>query len=329
MNLYEQQSANRRKTWLIMFAFVAFLFVLGLGFDLFYIGTTGGYVPIGSIAALGVGSVSAFASYYNGDRAVLAASGAKPTAELMAGADETEKLKLRQLENVVDEMAIAAGLPRPPVYVVPDADPNAFATGRGPGHASIAVTRGLLNVLDREELQGVVAHEMSHVRNLDVRVMTIVAALVGAVALISDWARRGMLRAGGSRRRGGGRNGGGGLGGVVFFVVWLVAILLAPLLAQALAMMVSRRREYLADASGAELTRNPLALAGALEKIESAAAPTEVINRGSAHLCIADPLGRRVNLREGFWSDLFASHPPMSSRIAALREMGFQQGRDS
>jgi heat shock protein HtpX len=326
LNLYEQQSANRRKTWLIMFAFVVFLLFLGLGFDAFYVGAAGGYVPIGTLAALGVGSVSAFASYYSGDRAVLAATSAKPIEEAAAGAGEADTLKFRQLENIVDEMAIAAGLPRPRVYLVPDADPNAFATGRGPERSSIAVTRGLLDTLDREELQGVVAHEMSHIRNLDIRVMTVVAALVGAVALLSDWARRGMTW--GGRRRGGSRgSGGSGAGGViaiVFFVVWIVAIALAPFMAQMLAMMVSRRREYLADASGAELTRNPIGLARALEKIEGAVAPTAAIKRGSAHLCIADPLGRRMNIKEGFWSDLFASHPPMAARIAALKAMAFE-----
>ena len=308
-----------------MIAFVAFLFFLGLGFDTFYLGEAGGAIPIGSIAALAVGSVSALVSYYGGDRAVLMSAHATPLSEVAASADENEKFKLRQLENVVDEMAIAAGLPRPPVYIVPDDDPNAFATGRGPGHASIAVTRGLVNALDREELQGVVAHEMSHIRNLDIRVMTIVAALVGGVALLSDWARRGMWWGGGSRRRDDEGERGGGIAGVIFFVVWLIAIAIAPLMAQALAMMVSRRREYLADASGAELTRNPLGLARALEKIDAAVAPTQAIGQGSAHLCIADPLGRRVNLREnGFWTDLFASHPPMAARIAALKEMAFQ-----
>ena len=325
MNLYEQQAANRRRTWLVMFAFVAFLFLLGLGFDTFYLGEAGGVLPIGSLLALGVGSISALVSYFNGDRAVLLATGARPIAEVGASANEAEKLKLHQVDNVVDEMAIAAGLPRPRVYIVPDPDPNAFATGRGPGQSSIAVTRGLLDALDREELQGVIAHEMSHVRNLDVRLMTLVAALVGGVALLSDWARRGMWWGGGSRRRGRDEGRGGGLGGVLFFILWLVAILLAPLLAQLLAMMVSRQREYLADASGAELTRNPMGLAQALEKIDAAVAPTQAINHGSAHLCIADPLGRQMNLKEGFVSDLFASHPPMAARIAALKQMAFQE----
>jgi heat shock protein HtpX len=329
MNLYDQQQSNRRKTWLVMLAFVAFFLFLGIGFDSFYIGAGRGVVPIGSVIALGVGSVSAATSYFSGDRAVLLSTHAQPVEDLAAGAGADDTLKVRQLQNVVDEMSIASGLPRPKVYVVPDADPNAFATGRDPAHASLAVTRGLLDILDREELQGVVAHEMSHVRNLDVRVMTIVAALVGAVALLADWARRGMMWGGGFRRSRDRSSSdderGGGLAGIIFFAVWLIAVLLAPLLAQLLAMMVSRGREYLADASGAELTRNPLGLARALEKIESAAAPTPTINRGTAHLCIADPLGRPMNLREGAWANLFASHPPMAARIAALKEMAFER----
>jgi heat shock protein HtpX len=322
MNLFEQQAANRRRTWLIMIAFVAMLLGLGAGFDASFVGVAGGYVPVGTLAALGGGTLSALASYYKGDRAVLASTTAVPIEELAATAEDADRIKLRQLENVVDEMAIAAGLPRPRVYVVPDADPNAFATGRGPEHSSIAVTRGLLDSLNREELQGVVAHEMSHIRNLDIRVMTVVAAMVGAIALLSDWALRGMRRGGGSRRRDNG--GGNGPAAIVFLAIWLVAIVLAPLVAQLLAMMVSRRREFLADASGAELTRNPLGLARALEKIEAVTGPTLAIKRGSAHLCITDPLGRRMNVKEGFWPDLFASHPPMAARIAALKQMAYE-----
>jgi heat shock protein HtpX len=323
VNLYEQQTSNRRRTWLVMAAFVALLLLLGFGFDSFYIGAAGGAVPVGTLAALAIGSGSALASYYGGDRAVLLSTHARPVADLLPSATGDDKLRLTTLDHVVDEMAIAAGLPRPPVYIVEDPDPNAFATGRGPGHASIAVTRGLLNSLDRDELQGVIAHEMSHIRNYDVRLMTVVAALAGAVALIADWARRSMWW-GGGRRRDRDDRGGGGAAGIVFFAIWIVAIILAPLMAQVLAMMVSRRREYLADASGAELTRNPLGLAHALEKIEGAVEPTRAINQGTAHLCIADPLGRPANLREdGFWSNLFASHPPMAARIAALKAMAY------
>jgi len=326
MNIYEQQAANRRRTWIIMIGFVGFLVLLGLGFDRFFLDVSGSPAPIGSLLALAVGSVSALLGYFNGDRAVLAATRARPLSDVLRVAPEDERFRLWQLDDVVEEMAIAAGLPKPAVYVVDDPDPNAFATGRDPAHASIAATKGLLAALDRDELQGVIAHEMSHIRNLDVRVLTIVAALVGGVALLSDWAGRGMSWGVGPRRRSSRDEDGGGLGGAVLFAIWLIAIVLAPVIAQALAMMVSRRREFLADASGAELTRNPLGLARALEKIDAAVEPTRAINRGSAHLCIADPLGRRANLHEGVWSDLFASHPPMAARIAALRQMAYDQG---
>src|SRR5262249_26317508 len=169
--------------------------------------------------------------------------------------------------------------------------------------------------------------EMSHVRNYDIRVMTVVAALVGSVLLLSDWGRRGLWWGGGGRRRdsdsGGG--GGGGLFALGFFVLWLVSLIFAPLIAQLVAMAVSREREYLADASGAELTRNPLALASALEKISAATGPTPSIKQGVAHLCIEDPRGRPVNQREGGWAELFSTHPPISRRIALLREMAYQK----
>ncbi len=320
MNLYEQQASNRHRTWIVMAAFVGFLFFRGYGFDLFYLGTS---IPVVGLIAFAIGLASALSSYYSGDRAVLASAHAAPLAGMLASASDDERIKLTQLGNIVDEMAIASGLPAPQVFVVPDPDPNAFATGRDPAHASLAVTRGLLDALNREELQGVVAHEMSHVRNYDVRLLTVVAALIGAVALLADWGARG-LRWGirGSRGSSRGKGGAGALG-LVFLVLWVVGIVLAPVIARALAMLVSRRREYLADASGAELTRNPLALASALQKIEFAVEPTRSIKRGTANLCIADPLGRVAGLREGWLADLFASHPPMVKRIAALREMAY------
>ena len=325
MNLLEQQASNRRRTALVMGLFVAFFVCLGFGFDLFMVGSRDPYVPVGSLLALGVGSMSAAAGYFGGDKAVLTSAGAVPITRAAEEATSEDRHRLRQLQNVVDEMAIASGLPRPRVFVVPDDDPNAFATGRDPAHASIAVTRGLLGSLDRDELQGVVAHEMSHIRNYDIRLLTVIAALVGAVVLLSDWSARavrfGAVRGGRGDRR---REAGGGAAMAVVLVAWLVTIVLAPLLAQLLAMAVSRQREYLADASGAELTRNPGALADALERIEAHLAPTQAVKRGSAHLCIADPLGRRVGLKEGFWSDLFATHPPMARRIAALRQMAYQ-----
>jgi heat shock protein HtpX len=228
----------------------------------------------------------------------------------------------RLLDNVVEEIAIAGGLPKPAVYVIPDSDPNAFATGSGPERASIAVTRGLLEKLDRDELQGVVAHELSHVRNYDVRLMTVVAALAGAILLLSDWSRRGLWWGGRSRNS---DRSGGGVAAAVFAVVWLVAIILAPIIAQIVSLAVSRQREYLADASGAELTRNPLGLASALQKIEDAVEPTPSIKQGIAHLCIADPRGRALNEREGLFANLFSTHPPIAKRIALLREMAYQK----
>lgn len=327
MNLYEQQTANRRRTWLVIALFLAFLFFLGYGFDRFYL-QLDAPVPIGAVAGLMFGSVSAVTAYFTGDKAVLLSTGALALEKASAAAaTDDEKLKLRQLENVVDEMTIAAGIPRPKVFIVPDTDPNAFATGRDPEHASLAVTEGLMEVLSREELQGVVAHEMSHIRNYDIRVMTLIAALVGAVALIADWAARGMrFSAGGRSRRDGSdrRSGsGGGALGLIILVVWIAAVVLAPLVGRMLAMAVSRRREYLADASGAELTRNPIGLASALQKIEQVAGPTKAVKRGTAHLCIADPLGRKMDLKEGFWADLLASHPPMARRIEALHTMAY------
>jgi heat shock protein HtpX len=211
----------------------------------------------------------------------------------------------------------------PKIYIVPDSDPNAFATGMDPTHASVAVTRGLLEKLNREELQGVISHEMSHIRNLDIRVMTTIAALAGAVVLLSDWAGRAM-RYGGSGGSGGRKSKDGGGLAVVALVLWIVTIVLAPIIAQLLAMAVSREREYLADATGAELTRNPGGLASALRRIEMEVSPTQAIKRGTAHLCIADPLGRRMGLHEGFWGDLLATHPPMHLRISKLNQMAYQ-----
>jgi heat shock protein HtpX len=310
-----------------MAVFVAFLIFLGYGFDRFYIGDGEFVFPIGTLTALGVGSVSALTSYYSGDRAVLLSTGAVAIDRALS--EETREdsaLKLRQLDNVVEEMSLAAGLPKPKIYVVPDPDPNAFATGRDPAHASIAVTRGLLDAVTRDELQAVVAHELSHVRNLDIRLMTVIAAMVGTLALLSDWTSRGLRHgsSGGGSRRSRGKGKGDG-GAIILLVIWIIAILLAPIVGQMLAMMVSRGREYLADASGAELTRNPLALASALEKIERAHAPTASVKRGTAHLCIADPLGKSMGLKQGWVPNLLASHPPMANRITALRQMGFQE----
>jgi heat shock protein HtpX len=329
-NLFDEQRRNRRETWLLIAAFVALLAFLGFGLDLFVLGAPltvgpGGLglpVPVAATAATLIALCGSWLGYRFGDRAVLASS----FARRVGAGDATPEVK--RLMNVVTEMAIAGGLPMPRVYLIDDPDPNAFATGRGPEHASIAVTTGLLGAMSRDELQGVVAHEMAHVRNYDIRKMTVVAALLGALLLLSDWIRHiriapGARRGSGEKRRG--RGSGLGLLGLLLFVLWLAVAFLAPLIGRVLATAVSRRREYLADASGAELTRNPLALAGALRKLEAAAAPTARIHQGTAHLCIADPLGRTVNEREGWLADRLATHPPIAERIARLEAMAYRR----
>lgn len=319
LNLFDQQKRNLRRTASILTGFVAFLAFLGIGADFFLYGSGAGPgFPVATIGALLFGAGSSLWALRAGDRAVLESAGAVPV-------DRSDPHG-QVLDNVVEEMAIAGGLPKPAVYLIPDGDPNAFATGRGPEKSSIAVTAGLMETLNREELQAVVAHEMAHVKNYDVRLMTVVAALVGSVLLISDMGRRG-LRFGGGRRRSSRNGGGGGIVLLVFLVLWILSLVLAPLIARLVALAVSREREYLADASGSELTRNPLALASALEKIDAAVAPTPSIKQGVAHLCIADPRGRAVNEREGGLAELFATHPPIAKRIALLREFGYQKLR--
>ena len=331
MNLFEQQAANRRKSrWLIL-VFLLFFAWLGLGGDFLlwqytlgarrgeyrhlfpWVGLTLGLIAVGLVANI----------RRTGAKKVLWSTGARP---LEAGGTDEE----RRLENVVEEMSIAAGVPKPAIYLIDDADPNAFVTGTDPLKPHLAVTTGLLTMLDRDELQGVIAHEMGHVKNLDMQLMTLVAGLAGAIALIADGLGR-MFRHGPRLVGGGGSGGGGRKNGkqgnpllVVLLVVWLVSWLLAPLISRMLAMGISRKREYLADAMGAQFTRNPLSLASALDKIEKEGAPTPSIKSGVAHLCIADPLGRRVNSRSGRIADFFATHPPMAIRVARLRAMAFQ-----
>jgi heat shock protein HtpX len=329
LNLFEQQAKNRRQTALWITLFVLFFAWIGFGGDaVLFLGSVDQYGDahyrfpfIGIITTL-VAAGMAWSSYRSGAKRVLWSAGARELTD-------PRTLEEKQLVNVVEEMAIAAGLPTPKVYVVDDPDPNAFATGVSPETACIAATTGLLTTLNREELQGVIGHEMSHVRNLDVRLMTLIAALAGAVVLLSDGLGRFFRGGGGRLVGGGGRRGKGGGGAivVVILVLWLISLILAPLIVRLMAMAVSRNREYLADATGAELTRNPLSLAGALQKIEGAEAPTASIKRGTAHLCIADPLGRKLNAKEGFLANVFGTHPPMAMRIARLKGMAFQQAK--
>jgi heat shock protein HtpX len=305
MNIYEQAAKNKRFTWAVIALFVLLFVFIGSLFDMYYTG-----MPFYSLIALGVAGFSSFMSFQQGDKMVLASSRAVPL--------DLSDPQQTQWQNVIEEMSIASGVPVPKTYIIDDEDPNAFATGRDPEHSSIAVTKGLLDKLNREEQQAVAGHEMSHIKNYDIRLMLIISVLVGAIALIADWSSRSLFR---SRRR---DSRGSGNAGLILLVIWVVTAILAPLVSQILAMFVSRRREYLADASGAEMTRNPLALANALEKIDMAAEPTSAGNQGNAHLWISDPKGSSMGLRQGWAADLFATHPPIASRISALKEMAYQ-----
>jgi len=309
--------------------FVLFFAWLGFGGDFIYWLATANEPPAAQhsvwwfgMAATALGVLLAWYAYSTGPEKVLWATGAE---EVLEPATDQQ----RQLVNVVEEMAIAAGVPRPRIWIGSRPVANAFATGLDPRHAHVAVTQGLLDLCSRDELQAVIGHELGHVKNLDVRLMTTLAALVGAVLLMRDGATRIFFSPGSGRI--GGSGGGGGRGGkknlgplvAVLLVVWILSWILAPIISQLLALAVSRKREYLADAMGAQFTRNPLALASALRKIESADAPTTHIKQGAAHLCIADPLGRRLTSHEGFLADLLATHPPMAKRITILRGMGY------
>ena len=328
-NLFAQQRANRRRSAILVTVFVVFFAWIGFGGDLsFYLYTVEAppeayhhTIPWFGIVATLLAFGMAYFAWKRGPKQVLWATGAW---ELL----NPSKPEERQYVNVVEEMAIASGLPRPSIWVVPDKDPNAFATGTDEFHAHVAVTEGLLEQLNRDELQAVVAHEMAHIRNHDVKLMTLLAALVGVIVLISDGAWR-FIGYGGrvGGRSGGGKKGGAGAAAVIILVLWLISVLLAPIVSRLLALGVSRKREFLADATSAQFTRNPSALAAALRKIEDAAAPTKAIKRGTAHLCIADPLGRRLTHKEGAVANLLATHPPMAVRIARLKKMAYQYDR--
>jgi heat shock protein HtpX len=301
--MYDQISKNRRASWLLMGLVVALLATLGyvIGYA-FWGGTSGGLGLLGVFGVVAI--VWSLVGYYSGDKMVLAVS----RAHQVTHDDEP------QLFNVVEEMAIAGGLPQPPaVFVIEDDAPNAFATGRDPQHASIAVTRGLMRLLNREELQGVVAHEMSHVRNYDIRFATLVGILVGLIALISDFFLRWNFFGGLGRRRGGGDSGGSG---TIMLALALILALLAPLAAYLVQFAISRRRELLADATAVQLTRNPLGLAKALSKI--AADPNQLrgANRATAHLFIANPIKKTKES-----AGAFDTHPPIRQRIGVLLGM--------
>ena len=306
---YSEEAANRRNSFLLALVVIAFLGVFG-----FVIGYAIGYGNgdpilwgVGAVAiAVAFGVLSALGSYYGGDQLVLASSHAQEvTAE-----------QAPQLFNVVSEMAVAAGVPMPRVYIIDDPSPNAFATGRDPQHSSVAVTSGLLQKMNREELQGVLGHEMSHVRNYDIRFTLIVGVLVGSVALLAQLFLRYTFWFGGGRRSNNNDSGGGGGLAIVFLVIGVVMAILAPFFTALVRMAVSRQREYLADASSVELTRNPHGLENALAKLASDNEPLHSANGATQHLYIVNPLKKL-----GGGSALFSTHPPIVDRINRLRQL--------
>lgn len=304
IDLLDYRQANVRTSWaLIVFAFA---FVIGIGYVMALALDPGSAAVFVGVAAV-VAGVQGFTAYYYSDRVALAASGARE-----ASVDEH-----RYLVNVTDAVAIGAGVPSPGIYVIDSPVPNAFATGRNPENAAIAVTTGLLEVLDRQELEGVVAHEMAHIKNFDIRVSSILVVLVGVILVLRHMVLRSMRWGTGRRSGGGGSSRRGGAAQGIFFVLLVVLLILGPILATLLRLAVSRRREYLADATGAYITRNPEGLARALEKIRDASrADAKLgVSEGIEHMLFTNPaLGR--NGRS--W---LATHPPIQERIDRLRRM--------
>lgn len=302
--MYEQIASNRRRTWLLIAGAVLLLGAVG-----YALGTIWATGPVGLVVASVIALVMAVGSYRFGDRVVLASARAK----------EVTPQEQPRLHNIVEGLSIAAGIPKPRVYLVPEAAPNAFATGRDPEHASIAVTEGLLQSLNRVELEGVVGHELAHVVDRDILVGTVVATLAGAVILLSEFFMRSWLWGGFRGRRGGDRGGGGAE--AIIFAVGLVLLVLAPIFAQVIRFSVSRQREYLADAQGALLTRYPPGLASALRKIGAASAiPMHSANNATAHLWLNQP-SRVQGEGVGTLERLFSTHPPIQDRIRRLEEM--------
>jgi heat shock protein HtpX len=304
-SFYDQIGANRRNSFLLATVVVIILGLLGFAIGYAIIGSpTGGLFVTG--LAIAVGAITGVATYFNGDKLVLTVSGARPVDEATAP----------QLLNVVREIAIAANIPMPKVYVIDDTAPNAFATGRDPAHASIAITTGLLEKLDREELQGVIAHELSHVRNLDIRFSLVVGVMVGAIAILADFFLRFTFWGGVSGRRSDRDSGGNGIQAVILVVAIVLAIL-APIISRFIQLAVSRQREYLADASAVELTRNPYGLERALAKIGMDKEVLEVANRGTQHMYFTNPI-KKFEERS---SNLMSTHPAILDRINRLREL--------
>ncbi|MFA6082617.1 MAG: M48 family metalloprotease [Patescibacteria group bacterium] len=289
--MYNQIDSNKRKTVLIMAIFFAVM--IGIGYVFSYVYNNSFFMVI----AVGIALVQAWVSYYHGDAVALAVSQAQPLKREQA----------LPLFRIVENLTISGGLPMPKLYLIQDSAPNAFATGRDPKNASLAVTSGLLDKLDKQELEGVIAHELSHIGNRDILVMCVVMVLVGAIAMISDFFMRSLWFRGRDNRE----------GGNILMIVGIALAIIAPIVATLMQLAVSRKREYLADASGALLTRYPEGLASALEKIAADKEPLEVANKATAMLYIENPLKDHA----GALNNLFSTHPPVADRIKKLRQM--------
>ncbi|MBI5880979.1 zinc metalloprotease HtpX [archaeon] len=300
INIFESVRANKIKSWLLFIFFLILVGALGALFGVFI-----GSVYLGLTIAVIIGIIYSLIAYYSGDSMILSMSGAKPVT----------KKEYPHLYHTVEGLAIAANIPTPKCYVIDDSALNAFATGRDPQHASITVTTGLMNVMNRQELEGVVAHEMSHIKNFDIRMMMLAAVLVGVVTLISDFMLRSFIF-GGHRNSDDRRD--AGQATLILIVIGIVLAILAPFIAQLIKLAISRKREFLADANGALLTRYPPGLAGALEKIKKDPDPlVDNANKATAHLFISTPFRKS----KSFVASMFATHPDIDERISRLKAM--------
>lgn len=298
MTLYNHSDANKKKTWFLLTGFFVFIIILGYVFGEVMQSSEILYI------AVAFSVISSFISYWYSDKMVLAMSDAK----------EVKFEDNKELYRIVENLCITAGLPTPKIYIIDDTAPNAFATGRDPEHAVVAVTKGLLMKLNRSELEGVIAHELSHIGNRDILLATVVTVLVGVIVLLADWFRRWTIF--------GGRGDSDRRTHPAILIIAIVLSILAPIFGYLMQFAISRKREFLADADGALLTRYPEGLASALEKISKDTEPLEVANRATAHMYIASPFeGKRDGRGKSFFAKAFMTHPPVEERIAALRDI--------
>jgi len=328
-SFWKLERKNRRETALLVIVFILLFTALGCGIDFVFgnLRIIDGQImgaPLLTIIALVIGSFQSLLSYFGGAALVLASVHARPLVP--------DSPKEQTVLDVVGEMALAARVPVPRAYIIDDTAPNAFATGRDPQHSVICVTRGLVDEMDRGELQGVLGHEMAHVRDYDIRTMMMIAVLVGGIAMLADfvyrWSWFGGFGARGGRGDRDNSDGSGNAGALIAIAVFILAAL-APIFSQLLAMAVSRQREYLADAASVEFTRNPRALLRALERLAQTESPLKNASRGIAHLFIVNPLEGVGDDGEGFFANLLSTHPPLSKRIARLRALAGEGGPDS